>query len=400
MSTLEAISKSIKPLSKTSLLEVTNNNYLTDEHINKFHEIVAYHTNYDPQDVLFIAAPCHITPVMGNHIQIMPQNYNTDPNSVGHWICLYYDGTNAHIYDSLNTNVIKPQQQIYIERLFPHNPRIVFHSVGRQPNMIDCGVYAIAMAVTLIMGKDPSEITYDHSKMREILYKILTENRLIEFPEINFDIPILNITKTISKSKDIKTSLGRPKKKTKGRPKTTQLTRKEQNKQSKAKYQALKPEKHRKSAAKYQAFNAEKHRKSVAKYQALKPEKHRASKRKFQAGNLEAHKRAKSISYFNSKINNSINIKNEEKRIYLKKSLLDKDVHRCKHCKAALFDEEMTRKEWCCGTGRYHNQPLPVLKNDFYDNDIFKKHYRGYNNLFAFSALGVSSDNSALSKGF
>ena len=41
-----------------------------------------------------------------------------------------------------------------------------------------------------------------------------------------------------------------------------------------------------------------------------------------------------------------------------------------------------------------------MLKNDFYDNDIFKKHSRGYNNLFAFSALGVSSNNSALSKGF
>ena len=43
-------------------------------------------------------------------------------------------------------------------------------SVQQQPNAIDCGLFAIAFATDLLYGNSPSNVSYEHEKMRQHLF--------------------------------------------------------------------------------------------------------------------------------------------------------------------------------------------------------------------------------------
>ncbi|XP_065203965.1 uncharacterized protein LOC135834055 [Planococcus citri] len=77
-----------------------------------------------------------------------------------------------------------------------------------------------------------------------------------------------------------------------------------------------------------------------------------------------------------------------ETTYFLQKISLD-DCYKCPHCNSRLFIEESSKLMWCCGNGRIHIK-LPQLNASFYDEPQFLSHSRAYNNLFAFSAMGVS----------
>jgi hypothetical protein len=55
--------------------------------------------------------------------------------------------------------------------------------------------------------------------------------------------------------------------------------------------------------------------------------------------------------------------------------------------------EESKRAKWCCGGGNYVVNILPCLEAPFYSDNYFLNNARAFNNLFAFSALGVSGKN-------
>ncbi len=62
----------------------------------------------------------------------------------------------------------------------------------------------------------------------------------------------------------------------------------------------------------------------------------------------------------------------------------------CAFCGALLFKEEKSRSKWCCSEGQlYFPKPLP-LTAPFYEEAEFLSDVREYNNLFSFSALGVT----------
>ncbi|XP_054282185.1 uncharacterized protein LOC128999618 [Macrosteles quadrilineatus] len=71
-------------------------------------------------------------------------------------------------------------------------------------------------------------------------------------------------------------------------------------------------------------------------------------------------------------------------------SLWDSDIFKCIHCGAPLFEEEKSRKKWCCGQGAYNVLDLSPLDAVFYSDRRFLDRARAYNDLFAFSALEVS----------
>jgi hypothetical protein len=70
-------------------------------------------------------------------------------------------------------------------------------------------------------------------------------------------------------------------------------------------------------------------------------------------------------------------------------SLLSDQAAVCKWCKSRLFYEERDSKNWCCGCNRY-TRCLQPLGAGFYSDKEFLRHVRAYNNLFAFTALGVT----------
>ena len=96
------------------------------------------------------------------------------------------------IFDSLNIKELDNCYKIFLEKLHPYvfekNYVISFPDVQQQPNYNDCGIFAIANAISLFKGYDPSEITYDLTTMRNHLKEIFNNNIIEMFPCHNLDI--------------------------------------------------------------------------------------------------------------------------------------------------------------------------------------------------------------------
>ena len=52
-----------------------------------------------------------------------------------------------------------------------------------QNGISDCAVFAIAVITSLLLGEDPSKVTYKQDKMREHLIKCFTAGELSSFPK-------------------------------------------------------------------------------------------------------------------------------------------------------------------------------------------------------------------------
>ena len=75
---------------------------------------------------------------------------------------------------------------------------IQFPRVQQQPNGNDCGVFAIAFAVSLLFGLKPNTIRYEHSLMRNHLLRIFETNIIEHFPQdctcgISKNVPHLSV---------------------------------------------------------------------------------------------------------------------------------------------------------------------------------------------------------------
>ena len=106
-------------------------------------------------------------------------------NVNGHWVCSYYDTKNICIYDSSNKRKLHKHHEQFLRRLFPFYPfdkkSIIFPTVQQQPNCSDCGVFAIAFAISLLYNIKPEKVRYDVSLMRSHLIKIFESNVIEHF---------------------------------------------------------------------------------------------------------------------------------------------------------------------------------------------------------------------------
>lgn len=122
----------------------------------------------------------------------------SDPNSIGHWICVYYRYTanKVYIYDSLNPSRVISDHERIICDLYPNinkNTDIVIKELKRtQQNAVACGVYACVCAISLTLNRDPSEINFkicyeygenEEKYLRLHLLQIVENMRLVLFPE-------------------------------------------------------------------------------------------------------------------------------------------------------------------------------------------------------------------------
>src|SRR6187551_3696143 len=112
--------------------------------------------------------------------------------SVGsHWVCCYYDSRKIIIYDSYevtrNLNRISPDSQIiiFLKALFPfydfQNNPVQFPEVQNQQNGRDCGLFAMAFAISALYGLDPCKVKYDDDSllMRNHLLNMLEEQKIV-----------------------------------------------------------------------------------------------------------------------------------------------------------------------------------------------------------------------------
>ena len=168
---------------QTLIHEIRIGDYLSGDHMNRFADILRMTTQFSPQNVFFIGALEFVQalPVHRKHIQLLSDNL-THVDSITHWICIFYDGLTINVYDSLNRSTLSPTQFDFLHRMFPHHPPVVFRRTQRQPNSVDCGVFALAFASSLAIGIDPAGEEYCHQKMREHLASIFETNVIHRFP--------------------------------------------------------------------------------------------------------------------------------------------------------------------------------------------------------------------------
>ena len=107
----------------------------------------------------------------------------------GHWITSFRAANNdaVYVYDSLSSRSIAPElirqlRQLYTtggEKLAVHCP-----SVTQQTNGSDCGVFAIAFAIDLCAGYDPSLREYDRRELRPHIIRCFRNSLLEQFPTV------------------------------------------------------------------------------------------------------------------------------------------------------------------------------------------------------------------------
>lgn len=147
---------------------------LKDCHMDKFHSLLESHSNFKPKTTLYTIPFVHdpkskrFEPLPHHlpHLQILHSCDNNCYQSKclnGHWVCCYYNTEAIFIYDSLNQKRLHRSHEIYLKKLFNHflHLPIYFPEVQCQDNAVDCGVFAIAFATSILFEKLPSTIIYD-----------------------------------------------------------------------------------------------------------------------------------------------------------------------------------------------------------------------------------------------
>lgn len=108
-------------------------------------------------------------------------------NGVNHWLTISTIGVqhpDVEVYDSkyrvISTNV---KEQI-ASLLFTNEPEIVlkYKDSQIQSGAADCGLFAIASATALVLGKQPGEFFIDQSKMRSHLLQCFENRKMLMFP--------------------------------------------------------------------------------------------------------------------------------------------------------------------------------------------------------------------------
>lgn len=91
------------------------------------------------------------------------------------------------IFDSLPAKTIPMQVKLQIASIITHpgnKMKLNMKYCQKQQGGVDCGLFAIANAISLCEGKDPGMLTYDQSTMRKHLEKCLATTNMVGYPEL------------------------------------------------------------------------------------------------------------------------------------------------------------------------------------------------------------------------
>ena len=168
---------------------IISGDWLNDNHILFFHQMLTRCSDFKPIDTLLLQKPYNIVPLddpKKTHLQVIHSGGN-------HWVCCYYDSRNIFVYDSYegsyNMNLVSPDIDIktFLEAVFPfydiENKPIKFPQLAEyQSNGSDCGPFSIAIAVSILFGLDPCTFRCNELEMRKHLYNMFETNMIEHFP--------------------------------------------------------------------------------------------------------------------------------------------------------------------------------------------------------------------------
>lgn len=169
-------------LTELDLQLIEKNEWLEDSHIMFFCSVLSKISKNEHVPCSYIEDTSKVRPIKNkevDHILILHDGSS-------HWICCYYDTKRVTVYDSLNHEKLNSVQYKFLQRLYPHiivdSTSVKFAKVHKQPNFIDCGVFAIAYAISITYGFMPESIKYDEKKMRKHLRDIFERSVIEHFP--------------------------------------------------------------------------------------------------------------------------------------------------------------------------------------------------------------------------
>ncbi|XP_046974744.1 uncharacterized protein LOC124541014 [Vanessa cardui] len=165
-----------------------NGSYVEEDVVEEFNSLLRVVHGYQNRSVYEITTERlrqKALPVdpNSNFLQVLFRPDSDDFSKVGHWVCVYYSSHTLKVYDSLYKNLSEIQAE-YLRKLFPYilENEIIFPVVQKQPNLIDCGLYAIAFSTSIVLGLDPCNIKFNVEFLRSHTLNILLTHRLTEFP--------------------------------------------------------------------------------------------------------------------------------------------------------------------------------------------------------------------------
>lgn len=120
-------------------------------------------------------------------------------SDIGHWICICFNylEKKVYIFDSANSGQLTAKHRAVLKKLYPTidlSSDIIFKPLKYcQKPASTCGVFAAVYAITLVLGKDPSQMNFkiylngsnsDEAKfLQSHLLKIAEDSKLSLFPE-------------------------------------------------------------------------------------------------------------------------------------------------------------------------------------------------------------------------
>ena len=153
---------------------------LNDLHMSRFMQMMP---SINMQCTLFLNILQFINQNVDNNefIQILFRG----PNNTGHWIYIWYDTIVIRVYDSLN-ECLHDDHKKYINRLFPNHQslNVIYETVQLQQQPYNCGLFAIAFAISISNGICPCNLIFDETKMRDHLINIFKRKQIEIFPII------------------------------------------------------------------------------------------------------------------------------------------------------------------------------------------------------------------------
>ena len=160
---------------------------LDDSCLDAFIEVMKSHSSFDIQSTLAISYPRYQYPLPPDQVQDIQI---LGGNCTGHWRCFQYYNGQVLIFDSLympTYESLAAEEQNFLQKRYKKisNFNVIPKAVTKQPDGTSCGVYAVAFATSLILGKDPCCVRYstNAAKMRIHFMQIINTKTLTHFPE-------------------------------------------------------------------------------------------------------------------------------------------------------------------------------------------------------------------------
>lgn len=178
-----SLTKWIGSLSLEDQRVLRDNEWLSANHISEANKLMlkAFPRQNGLQDTHYLAMKMSWPSVSKDFVQIIHVG-----NS--HWACLSNklckEDNVVELYDSMLTKPGKTVQKQVSTIMNSEAAAITLRimNVKRQQSGHACGLYAIAMAVDLCLGKDPCSSLYDEAKMRSHLELCFSHGTISQFP--------------------------------------------------------------------------------------------------------------------------------------------------------------------------------------------------------------------------